>query len=229
MQKEIHEQVRALTDTLAGRVDFEDGKIRLPELNLTPELAKRIQKIFITACGTAAYAGMVGKILIERIARVPGRVDIARSSATATRLWMKTRSCWRFPVGRNGRYAGGDGRRPPEGRDGAVVIVNAIGSQAMRVADGYISMQVGPEIGVASTKAFTAPLVDLYMLAIAGRPARDADENQRRRALVPTWRWSPTWWAAAWTARPRWRRWRRRSRHAPLPVPGARHQYADCL
>jgi glutamine---fructose-6-phosphate transaminase (isomerizing) len=73
MQKEIHEQVRALTDTLAGRVDFDHGKIRLPELNLTPELAKRIQKIYITACGTAAYAGMVGKTLIETIARIRSR------------------------------------------------------------------------------------------------------------------------------------------------------------
>ena len=76
MQKEIHEQVRALTDTLAGRVDFKEGRIRLPELNLTPELAKRIQRIYITACGTAAYAGMVGKYLIEKIARVPVEVVI---------------------------------------------------------------------------------------------------------------------------------------------------------
>ena len=76
MQKEIHEQVRSLTDTLAGRVDFNAGRIRLPELNLTPELAKRIQRIYITACGTAAYAGMVGKTLIEKIARVPVEVVI---------------------------------------------------------------------------------------------------------------------------------------------------------
>src|SRR5512147_963883 len=71
MQKEIHEQVRSVTDTLAGRVDFVNGRIRLPELNLTEEFAKRIEKIYITACGTAAYAGMVGKYLIEKIARVP--------------------------------------------------------------------------------------------------------------------------------------------------------------
>ena len=78
MQKEIHEQVRSLTDTIAGRVDFENGQgVRLPELNLTPELAQRIQKIFITACGTAAHAGMVGKVLIEHIARIPVEVDIA--------------------------------------------------------------------------------------------------------------------------------------------------------
>ena len=77
MQKEIHEQVRALTDTLAGRVDFANGKIRLPDLKLTEDLAKKIEKIYITACGTAAYAGMVGKYLIEKIARVPVEVVIA--------------------------------------------------------------------------------------------------------------------------------------------------------
>ena len=62
MHKEIHEQVRSLTDTIAGRVDFEKGSIRLPELKLTPEYARQIKKIFITACGTAAHAGMVGKV-----------------------------------------------------------------------------------------------------------------------------------------------------------------------
>ena len=71
MQKEIHEQVRALTDTLAGRVDFVEGRVRLPDLNLTEALARKIEKIYITACGTAAYAGMVGKYLIEKIARIP--------------------------------------------------------------------------------------------------------------------------------------------------------------
>jgi len=65
-------------------VDFERGKIRLPELNLTPETAKRIQKIYITACGTAAYAGMVGKTLIEKIAACRWKWSSARSSATAT-------------------------------------------------------------------------------------------------------------------------------------------------
>ncbi|OQX65496.1 MAG: glutamine--fructose-6-phosphate transaminase (isomerizing), partial [Anaerolinea sp. 4484_236] len=76
MQKEIHEQVRSLTDTLAGRVDFDEGRIRLPQLNLDEALAKRINKIYITACGTAAYAGMVGKYLIEAIARIPVEIEI---------------------------------------------------------------------------------------------------------------------------------------------------------
>ncbi len=77
MQKEIHEQVRSLTDTLAGRVDFESGKVFLDTLNVDSEKAKTITKIIITACGTAAHAGMVGKILIERIARIPTDIQIA--------------------------------------------------------------------------------------------------------------------------------------------------------
>ena len=95
MQKEIHEQVRSLTDTLAGRVDFEEGKVFLNQLNLDAEQAKKIQKIYITACGTAAYAGMVGKIYLERIARISDRVgDCLRVSLSTTRLWMKTRLYW---------------------------------------------------------------------------------------------------------------------------------------
>jgi glutamine---fructose-6-phosphate transaminase (isomerizing) len=77
MHKEIHEQVRSLTDTISGRVDFEEGRVCLAQLNLTHELAQRIRKIYITACGTAAHAGMVGKVLIEHIARIPVEVDIA--------------------------------------------------------------------------------------------------------------------------------------------------------
>ena len=77
MLKEIYEQVRSTTDTIGGRVDFDEGRILLPQLNLTPELANRINRIVITACGNAAHAGMVGKVLIERIARIPVEVDIA--------------------------------------------------------------------------------------------------------------------------------------------------------
>ncbi|NLG41173.1 MAG: glutamine--fructose-6-phosphate transaminase (isomerizing), partial [Chloroflexi bacterium] len=77
MQKEIHEQVRSLSDTLSGRIDFENYRIILPGLNLTEEKARKIKKIFITACGTAAYAGMVGKYLIEHIARIPVEVMVA--------------------------------------------------------------------------------------------------------------------------------------------------------
>ncbi len=191
MQKEIHEQVRALTDTLAGRVDFEHGKIRLPELNLTPELAKRIQKIYITACGTAAYAGMVGKYLIEKIARIPCELEIA--SEFRYRDPIVDENTVLLAISQSGETADTLAAMEEGRRKGAILwsIVNAIGSQAMRIADGAVSMQTGPEIGVASTKAFTAPLVDQYMLAILLGDLRGTLDEKTRRALVSDLRLVP--------------------------------------
>ncbi|MBV6397105.1 MAG: Glutamine--fructose-6-phosphate aminotransferase [isomerizing] [Anaerolineales bacterium] len=191
MQKEIHEQVRALTDTLAGRVDFERGKIRIPELNLTPELAQRIKKIYITACGTAAYAGMVGKYLIEKIARVPVEVEIG--SEFRYRDPIIDGDTVVMAISQSGETADTLAAMEEGRRKGAILwsIVNAIGSQAMRIADGYISMQTGPEIGVASTKAFTAPLIDQYMLAILLADMRGTLDDSTRRALVSDLRLIP--------------------------------------
>ncbi|HTX79045.1 MAG TPA: glutamine--fructose-6-phosphate transaminase (isomerizing) [Longilinea sp.] len=191
MQKEIHEQVRSLTDTLAGRVDFDQSTIRLPELNLTPESAKKIQKIVITACGTAAHAGMVGKILIERIARIPVEVDIA--SEFRYRDPIVDAGTVVLAISQSGETADTLAAMEEGRKKGAVLwsIVNAIGSQAMRVADGYISMQTGPEIGVASTKAFTAPLVDLYMLAVLLADYRGVLTPAQRKALVADLRLVP--------------------------------------
>jgi glucosamine--fructose-6-phosphate aminotransferase (isomerizing) len=191
MQKEIHEQVRSLTDTLAGRVDFESGRIRLPELNLTPELARRISKIVITACGTAAYAGMVGKILIERIARIPCDVQIGSEFRYSDPIIDENTVV--LAISQSGETADTLAAMEEGRRKGAIIwsIVNAIGSQAMRIADGYVSMQTGPEIGVASTKAFTAPLVDQYMLAILLADLRGILDEKTRRTLVADLRLVP--------------------------------------
>jgi len=191
MQKEIHEQVRALTDTLAGRVDFAAGKIRLPELNLTPETARRIQKIYITACGTAAYAGMVGKYLIEKIARLPVEVVIGSEFRYSDPIIDENTVV--LAISQSGETADTLAAMEEGRKKGALVwsIVNAVGSQAMRVADGAISMQTGPEIGVASTKAFTAPLVDQYMLAILLADLRGTLDEKTRRALVADLRLVP--------------------------------------
>jgi glucosamine--fructose-6-phosphate aminotransferase (isomerizing) len=191
MQKEIHEQVRALTDTLAGRVDFNAGRIRLPELNLTPELAKRIRRIYITACGTAAYAGMVGKTLIEKIARVPVEVVIGSEFRYSDPIIDEDTVV--LAISQSGETADTLAAMEEGRKKGAALwsIVNAIGSQAMRMADGYISMQTGPEIGVASTKAFTAPLVDQYMLAILLADLRGTVDDKTRRTLVSDLRLVP--------------------------------------
>ena len=191
MQKEIHEQVRSLTDTLAGRVDFNAGRIRLPELNLTPELAKRIQRIYIIACGTAAYAGMVGKTLIEKIARIPTEVVIGSEFRYSDPIIDENTVV--LAISQSGETADTLAAMEEGRKKGAVLwsIVNAIGSQAMRIADGFISMQTGPEIGVASTKAFTAPLVDQYMLAILLADLRGTIDEKTRRSLVADLRLVP--------------------------------------
>jgi len=191
MQKEIHEQVRSLTDTLAGRVNFVDGTIRLPELNLTPEKAKSIEKIILTACGTAYHAGMVGRILIERIARIPSFAEIASEFRYADPIVDANTTV--IAVSQSGETADTLAAMEEARKKGATTwsIVNAIGSQAMRVADGFISMQTGPEIGVASTKAFTAPLVDLYMLAVLLADLRGINGVKERKRLVKDLRLVP--------------------------------------
>jgi len=184
MQKEIHEQIRSITDTISGRVDFDAGKILLPNLNLTKEDALKIEKMIIIACGTAAYAAMVGKVLIEKIARIPVEVDIA--SEFRYRDPIIDERTVVMAISQSGETADTLAAMY-EGRErGAKLwsIVNVIGSQAMRIADGYISMQTGPEIGVASTKAYTAPLVDQYMLAIHLADLRGTIDQSVKKELI---------------------------------------------
>ncbi|MEN6299374.1 MAG: glutamine--fructose-6-phosphate transaminase (isomerizing), partial [Anaerolineaceae bacterium] len=191
MQKEIHEQVRSTTDTLAGRVDFEKARIRLPELNLTAAQAQNIRKIVIIACGTAFHAGMVGKTLIERIARLPVEVDIA--SEFRYRDPILDDKTVVLAISQSGETADTLAAMEEARSKSATLwsIVNVVGSQAMRMANGYIAMQSGPEIGVASTKAYTAPLIDLYMLAILLADLRGTLEPSDRQKLIADLRLIP--------------------------------------
>jgi glucosamine--fructose-6-phosphate aminotransferase (isomerizing) len=191
MQKEIHEQGRSLTDTLAGRVDFQTGHVHLPELRLTQELACRIERIVITACGTAAYAGMVGKYLIEHIARVPCEVVVGSEFRYSDPI-LDARTVV-LAISQSGETADTLAAMEEGRRKGALLwsIVNVVGSQAMRLADGSISMQAGPEIGVASTKAFTAPIIDQYLLAVLLAEKRGLLDRSRREKLVSDLRFIP--------------------------------------
>lgn len=191
MQKEIHEQVRSLTETMAGRVDFKNGTISLPELGLSPALAAAIQTITITACGTAAYAGMIGKQLFENIARIPTQMEIASEFRYSDPIVGKNDVV--LAISQSGETADTLAAMEEGRSKGATLwsIVNAIGSQAMRLADGAITMQTGPEIGVASTKAFTAPLVDQYMLAVLLADLRGVINAETRRSLVSDLRLIP--------------------------------------
>ncbi|MDT8307361.1 MAG: glutamine--fructose-6-phosphate transaminase (isomerizing) [Anaerolineae bacterium] len=165
MQKEIFEQPRALIDTLSGRVDFEAGAIHLPEMNLTPELVRRLSKIAIVACGTSYYAGLVGKYMIESLARIPVEVEYASEFRYYEPVIDENSAV--LSITQSGETADTLAATELARDNGALLwtIVNVMGSQAMRAADGQIAMKAGPEIGVASTKAFTTSMADLYMLA----------------------------------------------------------------
>jgi glucosamine--fructose-6-phosphate aminotransferase (isomerizing) len=192
MLKEIFEQVRSVTNTIGGRVEFDNGgRIVLPQLHLTPDFAQQIQRVVITACGTAAHAGMVGKFLIEHIARIPVEVDIASEFRYRDPLVGKDTVV--LAISQSGETADTLAAMAEAKTKGATLwsIVNAIGSQAMRVADGSIGMQAGPEIGVASTKAYTAPLIDLYMLAILLADLRGVIDQKQKRDLVHALRLMP--------------------------------------
>jgi glucosamine--fructose-6-phosphate aminotransferase (isomerizing) len=164
MQKEIYEQARSVTDTLRGRADFEAGRVRLEGLTLTPEEARSLERIVIVACGTSAYAGLVGKFMIEALARIPVEVDYGSEFRYRDPL-LNGRTAV-LAITQSGETVDTLAAMEEARRKGARLwsIVNVIGSQAHRIADGHILMHAGPEIGVASTKAFTASLVDLYLL-----------------------------------------------------------------
>ncbi len=166
MQKEIFEQGRSLTDTIRGRISFDDGMVTLSHLSLSAEEARRLKRIVTVACGTSAYAGLVGKFMLEALARIPVEVDYG--SEYRYRDPILDGDCVVLAITQSGETVDTLAAMEEAREKGARLwsIVNAVGSQAMRVSDGYITMQAGPEIGVASTKAFTASLVDQYLLAL---------------------------------------------------------------
>jgi glutamine---fructose-6-phosphate transaminase (isomerizing) len=184
MQKEIFEQPRALIDTLSNRADFENGRIHLPHMNLTPELAQRVQKLYIVACGTSYYSGLVGKFLFESIARLPTEVEYASEFRYYDPIIDENTAV--LAITQSGETADTLAALEQAREQGATLwsIVNVFGSQAMRLADGSIAMQAGPEIGVASTKAFTTSIADQYMLAIHLGELRGVLSPERRRQLV---------------------------------------------
>lgn len=166
MQKEIAEQPRAVTDTIRGRVDFHSAQVHLDTLMLTDTEAQALQKIILVACGTSYHAGLVGKFMLENLAHVPVEVDY--SSEFRYRHPLIGPNTAVLTITQSGETVDTLAAMEEGRRQGAKLwsIVNVLGSQAQRISDGYILMQAGPEIGVASTKAFTTSLVDLYLLAL---------------------------------------------------------------
>ncbi|MEP0764328.1 MAG: isomerizing glutamine--fructose-6-phosphate transaminase, partial [Chloroflexota bacterium] len=164
--------------------DFQEGRICLPELDLTPEQARRLTRIVTVACGTSAYSGLVGKFLLEELARIPVEVDYG--SEYRYRDPILDHTCAVLAITQSGETVDTLAAMEEAREKGALLwsIVNAIGSQAMRLADGYIAMQAGPEIGVASTKAFTTSIADQYLLALYLAQERGQLSEDQARAHV---------------------------------------------
>ena len=166
MLKEIYEQPESITNTIRGRVNFDTGSVDLDGLPFTPESLRRLRKIHAVACGTAWHATLIGKYLIEGLAQVPVEVDYG--SEFRYRSPLLGSDDLLLAVTQSGETvdtlaameAGLESGIPSIG------VVNVIGSQAARLADGVIYLNAGPEIGVASTKAFTSMVVALYLLAL---------------------------------------------------------------
>ncbi|NWJ47968.1 MAG: glutamine--fructose-6-phosphate transaminase (isomerizing) [Chloroflexi bacterium] len=184
MLKEIHDQPQAISDTLLGRVDLQAGKVRLDTIKLSENELAEIEKVTITACGTSWHAGLVGKFLIEELAGLPVEVDY--SSEFRYRDPILSSKNLLVAITQSGETVDTLAAMEEAQRKGTklISIVNVVGSQAARIADGVIYMQAGPEIGVASTKAFTASLVDLVLLAVYLGQLRKVIKPQRALSLL---------------------------------------------
>ena len=166
MLKEIHEQPQTILDTMRGRYTFESGEADLPDLSVTPEQLTAAGKIWIVACGTSWHAGLVGKYLLEEMVKAPVQVDIASEFRYRDPLVQKDDLF--VTISQSGETADTLAAAREAKLKGARImsIVNVVGSTLARESDGVLYTHCGPEIGVASTKAFTAQLIALYLLAL---------------------------------------------------------------
>jgi len=166
MLKEINEQPRAVRDTTLGRVSLDTGKVFLPDMQITPAEFKATTGITIAACGTSWHAGLAGKFMIERLARLP--VDVDYASEYRYRDPIPNPSELGLLITQSGETADTIAAQHELIAKGSktLAICNVVGSAVTRLAAGTITTNAGPEIGVASTKAFTAQLTALFTLAL---------------------------------------------------------------
>jgi glucosamine--fructose-6-phosphate aminotransferase (isomerizing) len=183
MLKEIHEQSRAVRDTFTGRMFEESGEVYFNDLQFTPEEWSRIDRVHIVACGTSWHSGLIGKFLLESAGRIPVEVDYG--SEYRYREPIIDEYTLVIGVTQSGETADTIAGMQEARRQGAklIAICNVLGSAATRMSDGVIYTNAGPEIGVASTKAFTTQLVALYLLSLYIRQLRGDDKDDIRRAM----------------------------------------------
>jgi glucosamine--fructose-6-phosphate aminotransferase (isomerizing) len=172
MLKEIHEQTQAVQDTFAGRVDFENAKILFDGLRISEDDFRSFDRVVLLACGTSWHAGLIGKFLIEELAGMPVEVDYG--SEYRYRKPVVSDRVLAVGISQSGETADTLSAMEAARERGArlLTISNVLGSQATRITEGTIYTHAGPEIGVASTKAFTTQLVALYLLALYLRQVR---------------------------------------------------------
>src|SRR5579871_2751170 len=184
MLKEIYEQPRAVRDTTLGRVSLDSGKVFLDEMDITEEDFRKLQKIYIAACGTSWHAGLAGKFMIERLAKLPVEVDYA--SEFRYRDPLTGEKDLTILITQSGETADTIAAMRESRAKGSKTlgICNVVGSMIAREANGTIYTHAGPEIGVASTKAFTAQLTALFLFAVYLAQVRGTLDAEQSKKLL---------------------------------------------
>jgi glutamine---fructose-6-phosphate transaminase (isomerizing) len=172
MLKEIFEQPWAVRETVLGRVSIETGRVFLEEMQLSDDVLRTLRRVVLLACGTSWHAALVGKFLIEQLARLP--VDVDYGSEYRYRDPIIDANTLAVVITQSGETADTLAalREAKAKQARSLAICNVVGSMATRESEGTVYTHAGPEIGVASTKAFTAQLVALHLLALALAQAR---------------------------------------------------------
>ncbi len=166
MHKEIHEQTDAMHNCLAGRLSAPDRPIQLDGLNMTAEEIRNLRKVVFTACGTAYHAGLVGRFLMEYLAKIPAECDLAAELRARNPVVLDNTLC--VPISQSGETADTLVALRDMKEKGArcVSVLNVVDSSIARESDGVVYIQAGPEIGVASTKAYTLQVMTMTLMAI---------------------------------------------------------------
>ncbi|MDB5054761.1 MAG: glutamine--fructose-6-phosphate aminotransferase [Bacilli bacterium] len=184
MLKEIYEQPKAYRDTMGSRIDPSGTRIVLNELKMTFEQISSLQRVHIVACGTAYHAGLIGKNVIEKLVRIPVEIDVA--SEYRYRSPIITKDTLVIVVSQSGETADTLAALREAKRCGArvVAITNVVGSTAAREADDCITTWAGPEIAVASTKAYTSQLIAFYLFGLYLAQTRGTQDNSYIRNVI---------------------------------------------
>jgi len=193
MLKEIHDQPRAVADTFRGRISLKTGEVSLEDIALTTEQVRRVNRIHLVACGTAWHACLIGKFMLEEIAQIPAEVDYGSEFRYRSPL-MDPRSLL-LMVSQSGETA--DTLAAVEiarGKKSKVLsICNVVDSSIPRKSDGVLYTHAGPEISVASTKAFTTQVTALYLLAVALGRRRGTLSSTQAKKLLADLMYLPHW------------------------------------